>query len=219
MIIEAVRLVITLAMTAAGFLVGRAIPDWFESASVDPDGAIVVSRPGGPEVLELEERPIPDAVEGEVLIRSCGCVNCARERSPDRVVVGRLPGQLGLRLVFEVGVAVPLEFRSDREPERVVDELAENVDPKDRLATLEADLRRMGPINPLAAAEYAELAAAVDELESQLSDLNDSRSELKKVISALDEQMGPATRKRSLRSRAADPTRKGPRSRCTEARS
>jgi chromosome segregation protein len=68
-------------------------------------------------------------------------------------------------------------------------ELPENVDMKDRLASLEADLRRMGPINPLAATEYAELAEAVDELDSQLSDLNDSRSELKKVVAALDEQM------------------------------
>ena len=41
MISEAVRLVITLATTAAGFVVGRAIPEWFESAEVDPDVSIV----------------------------------------------------------------------------------------------------------------------------------------------------------------------------------
>ena len=68
-------------------------------------------------------------------------------------------------------------------------DLADGVNPKERLASLEADLRRMGPINPLAAAEYAELSAEVDELDSQLGDLNESRSEIKKVISALDEQM------------------------------
>lgn len=67
--------------------------------------------------------------------------------------------------------------------------LDEGVDPKQRLASLEADLRRMGPINPLAAQEYQELSAGVDELESQLGDLNDSRREIKKVISALDDQM------------------------------
>ena len=31
--------------------------------------AVVISRAGGPEVLELMDRPIPEAVEGEVLIR------------------------------------------------------------------------------------------------------------------------------------------------------
>ena len=64
------------------------------------------------------------------------------------------------------------------------------VDPRARLATLEADLRRMGPINPLAASEYAQLAEGSNELDHQLGDLNESRSELRKIISALDEKMG-----------------------------
>ncbi len=67
--------------------------------------------------------------------------------------------------------------------------LAEGVDMKDRLVSLVADLRRMGPINPLAAAEYGELSVSVDELDGQLNDLNDSRSEIKKVVAALDDQM------------------------------
>lgn len=68
-------------------------------------------------------------------------------------------------------------------------EIPDGADPKERLASLEADLRRMGPINPLAAHEYAEIGAEVEELETQLADLNESRSEIKKVISALDDQM------------------------------
>ncbi len=68
-------------------------------------------------------------------------------------------------------------------------DLADGVDPKERLASLDADLRRMGPINPLAAHEYGELSAEVDELEAQLEDLNDSRREIKKVIAALDDRM------------------------------
>ncbi len=68
-------------------------------------------------------------------------------------------------------------------------ELDASVDPRERLASLEADLRRMGPINPLAAQEYTDLSAEVDELEAQLNDLNESRSEIKKVIKALDDQM------------------------------
>ena len=68
-------------------------------------------------------------------------------------------------------------------------EFDEGVDPAERLQSLEAQLRRMGPINPLAAQEYEELAANVELLESQLADLEESRSELRKVIKALDAEM------------------------------
>lgn len=68
-------------------------------------------------------------------------------------------------------------------------ELAEGIVPSERLASLEADLRRMGPINPLAAAEYEDLAGDVALLDEQLVDLEESRSELGKVIAALDAEM------------------------------
>jgi chromosome segregation protein len=73
--------------------------------------------------------------------------------------------------------------------------LEDGADPAETLATLEAQLRRMGPINPLAAAEYAELAAHVEELDTQLVDLEESRAELRKVISALDVEMAVLFRK------------------------
>jgi chromosome segregation protein len=60
---------------------------------------------------------------------------------------------------------------------------------EERLASLEADLRRMGPINPLAASEYEELAADVAQLEGQLADLGDARNDLRAVICALDDKM------------------------------
>ncbi|MCP3977124.1 MAG: chromosome segregation protein SMC [bacterium] len=62
-------------------------------------------------------------------------------------------------------------------------------DPQSTLNTLEAQLRRMGPINPLAAAEYTELAERVESVEAQLEDLESSRAELRKVIKALDDEM------------------------------
>ncbi|MFV9673008.1 MAG: AAA family ATPase, partial [Acidimicrobiia bacterium] len=68
-------------------------------------------------------------------------------------------------------------------------ELDESIVPSERLASLEADLRRMGPINPLAAAEYDDLAGEVALLDEQLVDLDESRAELRKVITALDEEM------------------------------
>ena len=57
------------------------------------------------------------------------------------------------------------------------------------LQSAEARLRRMGPINPLAAPEYQELAAELELLEAQLGDLGGSRRELRKVIAALDDEM------------------------------
>ncbi len=68
-------------------------------------------------------------------------------------------------------------------------ELPDDVEPEHRLEALLADLRRMGPVNPLAAAEHAELGDEVELLEGQLVDLESSRSELRKVIKALDHEM------------------------------
>lgn len=68
-------------------------------------------------------------------------------------------------------------------------DIEDNTTPGERLQSLEAQLRRMGPINPLAAQEYEELAANVELLESQLADLDESRAELRKVIKALDDEM------------------------------
>jgi chromosome segregation protein len=68
-------------------------------------------------------------------------------------------------------------------------ELDEGTDPEERLVSLAAQLRRMGPVNPLAAQEYEELAAGVGLLDAQLADLEESRAELRKVIKALDAEM------------------------------
>jgi len=68
-------------------------------------------------------------------------------------------------------------------------ELEEDTNAEERLVSLEAQLRRMGPINPLAAQEYSDLAENVALLDGQLADLEDSRAELRKVIKALDAEM------------------------------
>jgi uncharacterized protein YacL len=41
-VIEAVRLVVTLAFTASGFVIGRSLPDWVDGVKPDPDAAIIV---------------------------------------------------------------------------------------------------------------------------------------------------------------------------------
>jgi chromosome segregation protein len=68
-------------------------------------------------------------------------------------------------------------------------ELAEDEDLVARVERLEAELRRMGPINPLAAAEYRELEERHTHITDQLADLEASRDELRKVIHALDDEI------------------------------
>lgn len=68
-------------------------------------------------------------------------------------------------------------------------EVSAEVDPEARLDSLSARLRRLGPVNPLAAAEYRELAERVEFVEGQLADLEESRRELRKVVRALDEEI------------------------------
>lgn len=68
-------------------------------------------------------------------------------------------------------------------------ELDPDVDPHQRVEALAADLRRMGPINPLAAQEYAELEERRSFMAEQLADLESSRAEIRKVISALEDEI------------------------------
>ena len=120
------------------------------------------------EVLEVERRSVAETVQGLE-------IEIAELRVRDEAV------SEGLRRDADADEATALAAQAP--------DLEDRGDPKSRLASLEADLRRMGPINPLAAHEYSELDAAVEELESQLGDLNESRSEIRKVVAALDEQM------------------------------
>ena len=62
----------------------------------------------------------------------------------------------------------------------------EDADPQQILEEKAAQLRRLGPINPLAAAEYAEMSERHAFLSEQLADIESSRAELRKVIAVLE---------------------------------
>jgi chromosome segregation protein len=62
-------------------------------------------------------------------------------------------------------------------------------DPQELLATRLAELSRLGPINPLAAAEFHDLERRHDFLVEQLEDVEGARRELRRVITALDEEI------------------------------
>jgi chromosome segregation protein len=68
-------------------------------------------------------------------------------------------------------------------------DLPEDADLEGLLDERMAQLRRLGPINPLAAVEFAELDERHTFLTDQLADVESSRAELRKVIRALDEEI------------------------------
>ena len=65
----------------------------------------------------------------------------------------------------------------------------ENGDPEARAASLSAELARLGPVNPLATAEFRELDDRYRVISEQLADLERARVELGKVIAVLDDEM------------------------------
>ncbi|HWB88664.1 MAG TPA: chromosome segregation protein SMC [Acidimicrobiia bacterium] len=67
--------------------------------------------------------------------------------------------------------------------------VAESADLHELLESALAQLRRLGPINPLAAQEYRELEERHDFLAAQMADVEASRAELGKVIRALETEI------------------------------
>jgi chromosome segregation protein len=63
----------------------------------------------------------------------------------------------------------------------------EQSDAYERAEKLDRELRRLGPVNPRAAEEYAELAERERFLEEQIEDLKTSRRDLMKVVREVDE--------------------------------
>ncbi len=93
--------------------------------------------------------------------------------------------------VREEALAERLRRDADASVEEALDapRPATEDDLEELLASCEAELRRMGPVNPLAAQEYRETQERFDFMSAQLGDLVSSRTELRKVIDALDERI------------------------------
>ena len=70
--------------------------------------------------------------------------------------------------------------------------LPEDVEPDSvdgRLETLDGQLSRIGPVNPLAIEEHAELEARRDELDSELDDVKNAKREIVKVVREVDDKI------------------------------
>ena len=68
-------------------------------------------------------------------------------------------------------------------------ELAEGSDPMTRITELEAEVAALGPVNPLALEELAELSERHRFLDAQVEDVRSARRELHHVIRTLDEEI------------------------------
>jgi len=59
----------------------------------------------------------------------------------------------------------------------------------DRIATMEKQLKRLGPVNPLAVEEYRELKERADTLDAELADVTHAKKELGKVMYQIDKSV------------------------------
>jgi chromosome segregation protein len=92
--------------------------------------------------------------------------------------------------IEEVGSRLAHEFEIP--PSRAREEFPQTGEPQvqmDEERRLDRELRKMGPVNPLAAREIVELDNRREFLEGQLEDLRNSRRDLMKVIRAADVEM------------------------------
>lgn len=60
---------------------------------------------------------------------------------------------------------------------------------RERIAELDKQMRRMGPVNPRAAEEYAELAERETFLKEQIDDLKRSKQDLMRIVREVDDQI------------------------------
>lgn len=96
-------------------------------------------------------------------------------------------------------VAEALRRDADADPEQAYGtprpDYPDDADLDEILASRLAELSRLGPINPLAAEEYRELEERHRFLTEQMADVESSRTELRKVIAALDDEITRTFRK------------------------
>jgi chromosome segregation protein len=90
----------------------------------------------------------------------------------------------------------------DCEPEVAIatpaPDLAPGTNPAERARELDRDLRRMGPVNPLALEEYEALKERHEFLGGQLDDVRDGRRELQKIIDMVDTEIAEEFRRAYL---------------------
>ncbi|HET9059865.1 MAG TPA: hypothetical protein VFN61_08080, partial [Acidimicrobiales bacterium] len=134
-------------------------------------------------------RSVTEAVEG--LRRQHGAIDrrlASLREQASKLDVEQAQLQGRLEALIET-VRRDLECEPDELEGAGCPELPEGASAVNRARDLERELRVMGPINPLALEEYAELEERHKFLEAQSQDVANARRELAKVIKAVDAQI------------------------------
>jgi chromosome segregation protein len=123
--------------------------------------------------LRTRERQLATSLEELSRLRNQAEVRRAESRARGEALAERAMEEWALSREALIQIA-PLETETE--------ELA-----RQRVEILDRDMRRMGPVNPRAAEEYAELAERETFLVEQIEDLKASRRDLMKVVQEVDE--------------------------------
>ena len=146
----------------------------------------------------LRERQAGLRAAGEATLAQLSEARADLERRHDAVAraketVGGLQVRLTELRMLRESVIESVRRDADSEPEAARGAVRPDYPDDANLAGLleekAAQLRRLGPINPLASREFAELDERHTFLADQLADVESSRSELRKVIKALEDEI------------------------------
>lgn len=149
-------------------------------------------------LIELRERQAELRTENSEVLNALAAVRDQRARARSALAGGQeRTGQIEVRLT-ELRMrreAITEAVRRDTNGS-VSDvmaaqrpEVPEDADLEELLESKSSRLRRLGPINPLAASEYAALEERHTFLTDQIADVETSRTELRKVIKALEDEI------------------------------
>ncbi len=149
-------------------------------------------------ILELRERQASLRAENSDLLAKLEQVRhdhdlCISQIANARQRIGELDVKLTELRLHREAVIEAVRRDADAGVEAAMKapkpEVDEEVDLAELLDTKIAQLARLGPINPLAASEYAELEERHTFLADQMADVESSREELRKVITALQTEI------------------------------
>lgn len=146
----------------------------------------------------LRERQAELRAESEATLAELSTARADLERRHEAVAraketVGGLQVRLTELRMLRQNVIESVRRDADSEPEAARGatrpDYPDDADLAGLLEEKAAQLRRLGPINPLASREFAELDERHTFLVDQLADVESSRSELRKVIKALEDEI------------------------------
>jgi chromosome segregation protein len=147
---------------------------------------------------ELRERQAGLREETDQARSQLDSVRAEHQELTDRMTDARARiGELDIKLtelrLHKESVVEAIRRDADADIEAALDaprpDLAEDADLEETMESLVTQLRRLGPINPLAAQEYRELEERHTFLSEQMADVESSRAELRKVITALETEI------------------------------